>query len=492
MTKPVIVLDSVETYKESSIEYLKWKLKDFFEDPSKININAVKEAITELNEYENLEHLKPLSEEHVHILDEDKIDIRKAEEAVLKGEVFWEHAAAGEATRLGLGTKYLIYPNELTTEKIIELQRREIEKDYQDRPEKKKELLKKLTAEKIEEQMGCRPEELLPLNLGTRHILQLIFDIRKLARKYGKDPDETIKKQSMLIILNEKTEEQITKEWITNNYFGLDPENVFFMVQKSFHGIDIRDGEPFYDESHDSHKRLHNHGQMVMQKTHDDEIYYIIDEQKIYLKSYEFEDLLKQKKDLLSYSIEDITYLTGAIDWHSLALALELGEKGYGMVMEIVGQNPLKPQKGGAAFYDEKKGRPVIIESNQLKGIKNEDITHLNKNFNHYPNPAMAFKAVKEGILDLHTCIKEAVDNDGEKKHYLYFCTPQGDINFLVPTAYVMRKVLKPIANWKSPATTPPTIKACKEQDNQEGFKEFAKKTVRTLKEKRDNRSSVA
>jgi hypothetical protein len=37
-----------------------------------------------------------------------------------------------------------------------------------------------------------------------------------------------------------------------------------------------------------------------------------------------------------------------------------------------------------------------------------------------------------------------------------------------------MRKNLKPISNWKSPATTPPTVAACHKQDQQEGFKEFA------------------
>jgi hypothetical protein len=39
-----------------------------------------------------------------------------------------------------------------------------------------------------------------------------------------------------------------------------------------------------------------------------------------------------------------------------------------------------------------------------------------------------------------------------------------------------MRKNLKSIYNWKSPATTPIAIKAMFEQDRQEDFKEFVKK----------------
>jgi hypothetical protein len=185
---------------------------------------------------------------------------------------------------------------------------------------------------------------------------------------------------------------------------------------------------------------------------------------------------------MVSYNIEDIDYLTNSIDWHSLALCLELGKKGYGMAMEVVAQNPLRPQKGGAAFWDDKKKRVVMIEVNQLKDIKLEDIKYLNKNFNHYPNPVEAFRAVRTEGMHLHLDVKLATDDKGNPKYYIYFCTPQGDINFLVKTAYIMRKNLKPIANWKSPATTPPTVKACWLQDHQPGFKEFAEKTVGRIK----------
>ena len=475
--KPTLVLDSIETYKESTLKRLKWQVKDFFENHSAVEVSHFLEMVDNLNAYENINHLKPLSEEHVEMLDENRLDTKEAELTVLNGEVFWEHAAAGEATRLGLGTKYLLYLNELTVDKIVEMQQKEIEKDYSGEEREKK--LLELTRERVKELAGCESEDTLPLNLGTRHMLQLAFDIRKLAQKHSLDEEEVIGKQKNLVIMNEGTWEKIVEEWKKYKFFGFSRRNAYFMVQKSFHGIDVEKGEPFYDESHDGHKRLHNHGQMAMQKTHDDEIFRIgEDGNREYLKAAEFEKILSGMRDMLSYNIEDIKFLTNAIDYHSLALVLELGAQGYGMVMEIVGQNPLKPQKGGAAFYDEKLGRPVMIESNQLQGIKNEDITHLNKNFNHYPNPVKAFRALKSGEMHMHTTIKKVKDEGGEDRHYLYFCTPQGDINFHVKTAYVMRKVLKPIWNWKSPATTPPTVKACYMQDQQEGFKGFTEKML--------------
>lgn len=477
--KPSLVLASFDTYMKSGLDQFKWHIKNFFDDHSELSAEHLKEKLEDINAYENLDDLTPIKEEHIVLLDEEKLDTSEAEQVVLNGEFFWEHAAAGEATRLGLGTKYLLKLSELPASKILKMITDEIDKDCKKDPEKAAKLKEGLSEEKLVEQMGGNPEDTLPLNLGTRHMLQMAYDLVKLAKKHGLDPEDVLKRQKLLMILNEGSADKIIAEFIDYNFFGFDQKNVHFMIQKSFHGIDLDAGEPFYDMSHDKHKRLHNHGQMVMQKTHDNVIFYIdSDKSERYLTSEEFEKVLAGTKDMVSYNIEDIEYLTNSIDWHSLALSLDLGKKGYGMTMEIVAQNPIKPQKGGACFWDDKKKRIVMIESNQLKGMKNEDIKHLNKNFNHYPNPSEAFKAVRAGKMHLHTDVKMMADKEGNPKYYIYFCTPQGDINFLVKTAYIMRKNLKPIANWKSPATTPPTVKACFDQDKQEGFKEFAENTL--------------
>ncbi len=477
--KPKLELSSFETYMESSVKNLKWQLNNFFKDASQLSTEHIKEKLADINAYENISHLQPIKEEHIHILDEDNLDPSYAEQVIIDGQFFWEHAAAGEATRLGLGTKYVLKLTDFPVERLIDLRKKEIQDDLKNDPVTANRLISELTTKNLIDQMGCRPEDTLPISLGTRHMLQMAFDLTKLADKHGKNPEEVLKKQKMLIVLNETTADKIIYEFMSNKYFGFERKNVFFMIQKSFHGIDLRKGEPFYDMSHDKHKRLHNHGQMVMQKTHDNAIFYIDDDtSERYMKSAEFEKILSSTKDMVSYNIEDLDYLTNAIDWHSLAMSLELGKKGYGMTMEIVAQNPLKPQKGGAAFWDEKKKRIVMIESNQLKGMKPEDIKYLNKNFNHYPNPAEAFRAVRDGKMHLHVDVKMSTDKDGNPKYYAYFCTPQGDINFLVKTAYIMRKKLKPISALKSPATMPPAVKACHAQDIQQGFKEFAEEML--------------
>ena len=188
------------------------------------------------------------------------------------------------------------------------------------------------------------------------------------------------------------------------------------------------------------------------------------------LSQDDYLSLLKKHKDMVSFNIEDVGYLTSSIDYPSLSKALQLGNLGYGMVMEIVGQNKAKPQSGGAAFYDPILNKNVMVESFMLDGITPEEITFLNKNFNHYPNPSITMQTLQKECLHMPIKIKTAENG----KEYIYFEPVQGDMNFLVKTAFIMRKELKAISNWKSPATTPATLKAMKLQDKQIGFKELA------------------
>jgi hypothetical protein len=140
------------------------------------------------------------------------------------------------------------------------------------------------------------------------------------------------------------------------------------------------------------------------------------------------------------------------------------------MLMEVVAQNPYRPQIGGACYFDPVKGRKVMVETNQLGKIDLEKIKHLNKNFNHYPNPANMLRKLRKEGLDLPFDVKNCMTGEGP---YIYPCPVQGDINYHVKADYVMRKELKPISNLKSPATLPPTLSAMKKQDEQDGFLEF-------------------
>ncbi|MFW6014726.1 MAG: hypothetical protein ACOCQG_06110 [Candidatus Nanoarchaeia archaeon] len=417
------------------------------------SIPEIKENQPLINAYKNIDFLD--EPKNVSLLDGEELtekEINEAVHTIMKGKFFAEHTCAGEATRLGLGTKYLInIARDLSVDKISRLVGEEKER-Y-------------VSNETVIEQAGVKPSQLLSLSLGTRHMLQYSFDIFNLAKRYGYNSNEVLKRQKMLVVLNEDTAEKIINEFVANNFFGFSRENVMFMVQRPYHGINMENGKFYYDQT--TPKRLHNHGQMVMQQTIDEQIFFVDENNKRkYMKSDEFGEILKEMEDKISYNIEDLEYLTGSIDFDGLAFALKKSAEGYDMVMEIVANNPENPQKGGMAAFDKNLGRNVMIEGFQLKGIKNHEITYLNKNFNHYPSPYKCWSMLKKHGLQMPVDIKGG---------YIYFQPVQGDINFLVKTKFFRRKELKPIKAWKSPATTPLAIKYMRAQDRQKGFKEYAK-----------------
>jgi hypothetical protein len=488
--KPKIHLETFEEYSTSVLRYIEWMLHSYFKDAKKTTIKDIKKHELEINAYENFNHLAPLNENKIIILDDDKIDTASAEKAILNGKFLWEHAAAGEATRLGLGTKYLLNPSQFSLKDISNHMRQEAISELKKKgvsgaklAKEIKNINKEIDSRKVLETSQIEPKSLANISLGNRHMLQMAFDVSEIAKRNKQNPKKVLARQTSLIILNEQTAEDIIEEFRRFNFFGLDPKKVYFMVQRSFHGIYIKDGCLYYDRTTEKNKRLHNHGQLFMQKLHDNVVFYVNykdTNKKTFISNTEFEKILSEHSDLLSYNVEDLGYLTCSVDLPSLSLALDLGKKGYAMVMEIVGQNPLKPQKGGACFLDKKLGRVVMVETNQLKDIKNENIKHLNRNLNHYPNPVKYYRVMKEKGLPLSFEVKSTFDQSGDSCDYIYANPVQGNINFLVKTAYVMRKNLKPIYNWKSPATTPLAVKAMAEQDRQAGFKEFVKKIKKT------------
>jgi len=424
------------------------------------SVEAVKADLEDINAYDNLDKVEEPKD--VFTFDSDTVpeaEIERAKKTVLEGRLFCEHTAGGEATRLKLGPKYLINPAvDLTLRRIASRMAEETGRE--------------VGVGDVRELCGGNvPGGLLPISLGVRHMLQMVFGLRRLSEACGEDPDLVLKRQRMLIVINELLEEKVVQGFIDCGFYGFDPAHVYFMSQYSYPGIDIVDGVPRYRE--DSPRRLHNHGQLVMQETMEEEIFRVSPEGlRTRIKREEFGRLLTEMDDKISYNIEDLSYLAQAIDYESLALALKMGDQGYRMMMEIVANSEIKPQKGGLAAWDPVVNRNVMIESFQLKGLGNADIKFMNKNFNHYPHPYDSWQAVQENGLNM------PVDVKGD---YIYFQPVQGDINFLVKTQFIRRSRLKPIQAWKSAVTTPLAIKAMKKQDEQPGFRELCEKIPNLL-----------
>jgi hypothetical protein len=280
----------------------------------------------------------------------------------------------------------------------------------------------------------------------------------------GREPAQVLAHQRLLIIVNEQSAEDVLADFRQARFYGFDPAGIMFMVQRSFPGLAPQDGRWRIDPG--SPRRLHNHGQMLMQTAMDGQLFRLDHlSRRTPLAWRDFADLLAGLADKVSFNIEDLDYLSQSLDLTGLAAALKLGGQGARMVMEVVTNNPSNPIKGGACYFDPGLGRNVMIESFQLQGIAPADIHFLNKNVNHYPQPLTALTTLREQGLSMPITVKGG---------HLYFQPVQGDLNFLLPTAFLRRKELKPIHAWKAAVHTPTALAAMAAQDARPGFLPWA------------------
>jgi len=449
-TKAELAPGALESYISSCVALAQEKLHHF----SSLAEIAAREK--DLNRYPRLDSLA--APRQILVLDEH--DGRpegpaRARAAMARGDILFEHAAAGEGTRLMLGSKYFLdISRQITVERTAHLMSQEAGRV--------------IASQEVAAQLHCLPQELLPFSLGSRHMLQLAFDLQNLARDLGESPREVLGRQHLLVVIGREMLAHIERDFYQWHFFGFNPAQVYFMVQESFHGLSLKEGRFFYDAN--SPRRLHNHGQMVLQQTGDRQLFTLAGahawDRRFHSRGA-VADWLQGFADKISYNIEDLDYLTGSLDFHGLGLALELGDQGYNMVMEVSANNPAKPQKGGMLAWDPELGRDVMIESFQLGDIENRDIKFLNRNFNHYPGPYVCWSRIGAQGLPMPIAVKEG---------FLYFQPVQGDSNFLVKTAFFRRQEMRPIRNLKSPAALPLAINRFYAQDCQPGFKEFAQR----------------
>ncbi|MDD3582321.1 MAG: hypothetical protein PHW74_15055, partial [Desulfobacca sp.] len=199
------------------------------------SIAAIQSQENQFNLYPHLGDLEDPRQILEH--DEHQVSARargRAREAVAQGQILFEHAAAGEGTRLMLGAKYLINPaQDLTVEKIARLMSQEAGKE--------------ITPSEVNSRLQHPPESLLPLALGTRHMLQLAFELEQLARELGEDPNLVLQRQHTLVIVGEEMLSHVWRDFYRWRFFGFRPEQVFFLAQKSYHDLNLQEGKFIYD-----------------------------------------------------------------------------------------------------------------------------------------------------------------------------------------------------------------------------------------------------
>jgi hypothetical protein len=439
-----------QTYIASCVQLADRRLGDY------ASLDQVAADQNRINRYSNLDRIGP--PRNILVLDEQDLDLDRARQTLLEGGLLAEHTAAGEATRLGLGSKFLIDPaRDLPRRRIAELMSQE-----SGRP---------VTLDDLDDELTVAPGDLASLSLGVRHLAQSAFDLTQLARGLKMDWRPVLDRQHLMIVVNEENADPVTAEVQHARFFGFEPRQVYFMVQRAYHGLSRGSAGYYYDP--DSPRRLHNHGQMALQQTMDRQWFYFVGDNPEYLEAAEVEDLLGRLEDKVSFNIENLDYLTGSIDLDALALALRLKDQGVTMVMEVVANDPDYPEKGGMAAFDPVLDRDVMIESFQLDGLPSGEIEFLNKNFNHYPRPTAAWRGLRETGLPMPITVKDG---------FLYFQPVQGDLNFQLETRIFRRASLKPISTWKSMVHTPEAIGALAAQDRQPDFLAFVREVTGLLR----------
>ncbi|MFA5097987.1 MAG: hypothetical protein WC490_05100 [Candidatus Margulisiibacteriota bacterium] len=372
----------------------------------------------------------------------------------LQGHSLTRHDAAGEATRLGLGTKYVLTPQQLVDSLLADS-------------------AMAAQVERLRSEGIITPDNgtnLYPISMGERHMLQTALKFRNMGLETGED---ILGNQYNLVIMNEATSDEIVQGFADHSYFGFDPEKCLFMTQSPYHGFNIADGSVYYD--YKSPKHLYNHGAMVMQLMMDGQVFTFLNSERWHMSRADFRLILKQMMHMIAYNIEDYGYLIDeGFDNNAIASALDARRAGYSMVMELVGQKS-PPQSGGFWGRDSLANADIVIESDSAgisKALYPDEfqafisgISLLNKNFNQYLNPLDVMDAVLAYGFPIHLKAQDGA---------LYPQPPQGDINFLVPTAFCRRTIIPPITGIKEKADIPPGLTAFAAQDRMPGFAELA------------------
>lgn len=459
----LVSLDTLDSYRQSMAKAIQREIESVFgHDLSGVSLDRVKDKNAQLLKHPWIDSaIMDFDPSLLHVFCPSTIDLRIAISALLAGDVVMEHTAAGEATRLGIGTKYT-----LTPKGIIEavLTNNILRENHTDAEAKQ---LGTLT-ESAKEKTLKIAQRLAPFSIGTRKMAKVSFDITNLAKENGQDPAQVLSKQMQILVLNEATAPHILQEMRNYRFFGFNPLNVYFMVQKSMEGYSLTDGHVGLD--FDSEKLLHNHGGMRMQQVMDQQFFRLLPSgEREYLSFGTVLKILNEKKLLVSNNVEDLDQLEiNSIDAPSISLGLELGQEGYDMIMTAVGQKT-PPQKGGFFAYIPGHGL-ACFESDQHPGLFGNDpvelekIKYLNKNVNMFPNPSKMFASLRENDLPTHATVK------GSAHKAIYPQTPQGDLNFILKTQVIIEETVSKIRNLKAQSDLLDTVKTMEAQEKNSKF----------------------
>lgn len=182
--------------------------------------------------------------------------------------------------------------------------------------------------------------------MGPRQIIAYRMFLERIAAETGESVSDMLARQQLVININDEVESEAIDDLVTNNFYGFNPENIFFINQPEFKGYRLANGQLVLDPN--SAPLVYGHGDNAKQLNARGEAYRIDAQgRKTYLEASVLE--LISGKMLASHRINDMTKLSSetVVDLDKLVLAVHLHNQGHAITADLV-SNPLK-SKGGTA-----------------------------------------------------------------------------------------------------------------------------------------------
>ena len=256
--------------------------------------------------------------------------LERAQTLVLRGKYVPQFIFAGAATRLGRGAMYPLDIWEIADEMDLK-------------------------ADNLETNT---------YGMGPRQILVYRIALEKLAQELNMDADEVLKNQTIVVNTNGDIHDDVISDFKENDFYGFNPQNVYFVKQPVLQGYSLVEGKVVLDET--SKALPYGHGYNIMQMREGNQATQYIDGQEVIVS----DSVLSKLDDdsvIGTHRINDLTRFTtqGVLDLDKLAYGMYLHDQGHNIVGELVA-NP-GGQKGGNTVRDVKTGKSFLLETSNTK-----------------------------------------------------------------------------------------------------------------------------
>ncbi|MFH1507155.1 MAG: hypothetical protein ABIG46_01830, partial [Candidatus Omnitrophota bacterium] len=287
---------------------------------------------------------------------------------------------------------------------------------------------------------GPARENSLDLNLGMgpRQLFAYRVFLENLAREKGLGPQEVIRKQFLILHINEDIVDRVIKNFLYNNLFDFDPQKVLFIIQENLAGYLLRDGRVVFAKESD--ELPFGHGYATMQLSVPSVAFNVRKRSRGVYREYLSEDILTELQSrgagyfIGTHRVNDLTkfLVEEVVNIQKLALCIYLIEQNNDIIVELV-ENPADTkgnrQKGGNLVQYQKTGKSFLIETPNARGSSKLD-QFLNR-ASEEGAPYNAFRLLyrRESLKAL---LEEGLPyNLRFKEGYLYLEAVTGDITQL-------------------------------------------------------------